>query len=404
MVNVGIDPAKNRAVARLVDHTGKSQGRTIRFSSDRPGIERLVQRVEATDAAGEYHFFVEASGRYWYPIAGLLKQADQAVSLIAPSYTKAQRKASSRHAKSDVKDAEAIARAPFNMGDKALHPADVPDGLRLQLQLLTRERHSLEQDATVIKQRVLDRLQLTSPGLTEITGTDLVPGLREFIVKYPLVDRLGRLGEKRLTAFLHARLNKRFDPAMVRKLLDLAKTAFCPPGLDAKEIGAQFKRDFERLGILEGQIKHLDRKIGPLEKQCDPEQLARSIPGFGKVIAPILLADAGIDVSRFPTSKKFCGWTGLVAKASGTNGKQAEGLPMTKAGRKIVKWALYMAAKVAVQHDPDCKEMYERLIQNGKHYNVAINAVAHKLARIYYTVMTEQRPYLSRDKNGIDST
>jgi len=404
MLNVGIDPAKNSAVARLVDHTATSLDATIKFSSDRPGIDKLIRRVEKLDASGQCHFFVEASGRYWYSIAGLLQEAGQQVSLIAPSYTKAQRKASSPHAKSDAKDADALARAPFNMGDKARHPADVPDGDRLQLQLLTRERRGLEEDATRIKQAVVDLLHLTSPGLTDIIGKELQPAIREFIVKYPMVDRLPKLGEKRLAAFLEKRLGKRFDPAMVGKLLHLAKTAFCPPGLDPKDIGDQFKRDFDRLELLETQIKHLDREIGALEKKCDPEGLARSIPGFGKVVAPILLADAGTDLSRFPDSKRFCGWTGLVAKASGTNGKQVDGMSITKAGRAQVKWALYMAARVAVQHDPDCKEMYERLLDDGKHYNLAINAVAHKLARIYYAVMTEERPYQPRTEKALDDS
>ena len=69
---------------------------------------------------------------------------------------------------------------------------------------------------------------------------------------------------------------------------------------------------------------------------------------------------------------------------------------MTKAGRSIVKWALHMAANVAIHHDPEMGALYDRLKAKGRHHNAAMTAVAHKLARCYWAVMHEQRPYVKR--------
>jgi transposase len=112
-----------------------------------------------------------------------------------------------------------------------------------------------------------------------------------------------------------------------------------------------------------------------------------------------MVAEAGLDVSRFSSPEHFASWTGLVARASGSAGKQKSGLPMTKAGRSIVKWALHMAANIARQRDPQLREFYRRLRDNGKAHNLAITAVAHKLARRYWSIMTDQRPYETRPPN-----
>ena len=143
----------------------------------------------------------------------------------------------------------------------------------------------------------------------------------------------------------------------------------------------------------------LEQRIAPLYKQCDPQRLARSLPGFGPVIAPIMVAETGTDLSRFPAPDRFASWTGLVGKASGSAGKQIEGLPITKAGRDIVKWALHMAANIARQHDPQLRDFYDRLPAKARSHNVAVTAVAHQLARRCWSVMTQQHPSEIRPPN-----
>ena len=396
MLHVGIDPAQSSCVAKIVDQHGKALGKAMHFAPNRSGVEGLVRRVQKRAPGAQCHYFVEASGFMWYAPAALLREQNQAVSLINPSYTKAQRKASSRYAKSDARDAEALARAPFNMGEKAYHPADIPEGPRLNLRMLCRHRHKLQQDATAIKMRLLAWLGLTSPGLTAVLGNDLSPIAREFIQRYPVIARILQLGPQRLTKFLERRTDGEFDPATVDALFELAHETYRPKDLDDRLLAQQIKMELDRLALLEKQITQLDKQVAQLMPECDPEGLARTLPGFGAVVAPIMVAEAGTDVSRFATVDRFASWTGLVARASASAGKQQEGLPMTKAGRSIVKWALHMAANAAIAHDPELRAFYDRLRAKDKHHNAALTAVAHKLARRYWAVMREQRPYEKR--------
>ena len=399
VLQVGIDPAKRTCVAQAVDQSGAACGRAMHFTADREGVKGLLRRVEKLAPEAAPHFFIEASGNLWYAPAGLLREHGCPVSLINPRYTAMQRKSSSYYAKSDARDAEAIARAPFNMGEKATHPADIPEGPRLNLRCLCRHRYTLQRDATAIKLRVIAWLDLTTPGLSQILGTDLSLACREFVAKYPVVARAVKLGKQRLHDFLQRRSEDEIDEGMVDELFELARNAYSPRDFDDQMMARQIQMELRRLEFIEQQIAELDEQIDKLMPQCDAEGLARSITGFGPVIAPIMVAEAGTDVSRFAKADRFASWAGVVARASGTAGKQKEGLPMTKAGRSIVKWALYTAAKVAAVHDPELSAFYQRLRQKNKHYNTAINAVANKLARRYWAVMREQRPYEKRHDN-----
>lgn len=396
-LHIGIDPAGKYSVAKLVTQDGVALPGVVRFRPDRSGVAGLLQAVREKAPGAECHFFVEASGTYWYAPCAQLRDCGQVVHLINTSYVKAQRRASSRYAKSDAKDAEALARAPLNMGEKAYHPADIPEGPRLNLRLLCRQRHTLQEDATAIKLRVLAWLGLSTPGLTEVLGSDLSAMDRDFIRRYPVVARILKLGPAPLQQFLERRSDGDLDPDLVQELFALAREAYQPQEFDDQLFAMQIGFELDRLELLEQQIAKLDIEMDKLYHVCDPEGLARSLPGFGKVIAPILVAEAGADLSRFPTVDQFASWTGLVARASGSAGKQQEGLPMTKAGRSIVKWALHMAATMAIRTDPELRAFYDKLKGKGKHHNAAITAVAHKLARRYWAVMTEQRPYVKRE-------
>jgi hypothetical protein len=52
-----------------------------------------------------------------------------------------------------------------------------------------------------------------------------------------------------------------------------------------------------------------------------------------------------------------------------------------------------MAAIASVQHNPDIKRQYERLLKNGKVKMSAICAAMRKLVHICFGVLKHQQPY-----------
>lgn len=396
-VNVGMDPSKRECVAAVVDSSGVELGKAIRCLPTCSGMARLLSQVWDRAPGAELHFYIEASGWHWYAPAAMLRELGHSVCLINPSYTKAQRKMSSRHAKSDAADARALARAPFNMGQKANHPADIPDGDRLNLQLLVRQRFVRVQAATGIKLRVIAWLGLTTPGLTDVVGTDLSKADRALVSQYPVIAALSSQGKQSVQEFLHTCSDdEAFVLELEEKLVSLGNEAYSPQGLDNSLVARQIEMELEHLALIEKHVAELDKSIDALMARCDPEGLARTLPGVGPVVAAILVAEAGTDVSRFPDAARFASWTGLVGRSHGSSGKHVEGLPITKAGRADVKWALYMAAKTAAQRDPQLKDLYDRLRAKDKSHHAALVAVGHKLARWYWAIMTERRPFEPR--------
>jgi hypothetical protein len=101
----------------------------------------------------------------------------------------------------------------------------------------------------------------------------------------------------------------------------------------------------------------------------------------------------------------FRGWTGIVPHASQSAGSEAKGLPMTKAGPKRVKLALYQAAETARQWDPQLAKIYhDQMVNKGKPHYKAIGTVMSHLASRIHAVLTEQRDYVLRDVDGREVT
>ncbi len=119
--------------------------------------------------------------------------------------------------------------------------------------------------------------------------------------------------------------------------------------------------------------------------------LLKSIPGVGPVIAQRMIAL--IHSRKFISAKQCSAFIGLnpVMRESGTSVRGRAHL--SKMGDAKIRAKLYMAAVVAIQHNPDIKQQYERLLQNGKSKMAALGAAMRKLVQICFGVLKHQTPY-----------
>jgi hypothetical protein len=85
---------------------------------------------------------------------------------------------------------------------------------------------------------------------------------------------------------------------------------------------------------------------------------------------------------------KVVGYAGLGGSVHDSGQLHYTG-PITKQGRKELRWALVEAAWVAVEHHPFWKQEFHKLNQRMK-TNKAIVAVAHRLLVAIWHVMTER--------------
>jgi transposase len=104
---VGINVGKRHRQAVIVDEQGEGCGDAISFSNTRPGVESLVERLEALDEP--VSIALESSGRHWLCLYDQLTSRGYDVAVINPLQINAYRRTGIRKAKMDPIDAFWIA-------------------------------------------------------------------------------------------------------------------------------------------------------------------------------------------------------------------------------------------------------------------------------------------------------
>jgi transposase len=114
--------------------------------------------------------------------------------------------------------------------------------------------------------------------------------------------------------------------------------------------------------------------------QVDPGQLARSLPGFAEISAPVLVAAMGRP-GRFRDGTRFKSYAGLAPRASETGETDRKGQPMSKAGPSQLRSAFVRAADTARRQDPQPARIYYlQMTERGATHLKACCVVAGHLA------------------------
>lgn len=158
--------------------------------------------------------------------------------------------------------------------------------------------------------------------------------------------------------------------------------------------GCTTKKSVERIiKVLEKELQDINDQ---LEKsiQSDPQTaqktgLLKTIKGVGSVVSTHLVAQLP-ELGEL-TAKQITALVGIAPfnRDSGT----LRGKRTIWGGRAPVRCALFMAALVAIRHNPQIKTFYERLCAKGKAKKVAIVACMHKLLIIMNAMIKHNQPW-----------
>ena len=111
------------------------------------------------------------------------------------------------------------------------------------------------------------------------------------------------------------------------------------------------------------------------------------LSGFGVVITMTVLSAIG-EISRFESAKKLVGYSGLGAGVH-DSGTEHHAKPITKEGRKELRWALVEAAWRAIRISLYWKEQYEKYLKRMRKPNQAIVVIARKLLVAVWHVLSK---------------
>jgi transposase len=139
--------------------------------------------------------------------------------------------------------------------------------------------------------------------------------------------------------------------------------------------------------------QRIEEEVATCPDSLVPEavELLKSIPGIGQRTAQTLVAEIGVDMSRFPSAKHVASWAGLCPGNHESAGKRLSGQP-TK-GNTSIRTILTEAAW-AVTHTKGTflQAKYYRLVKRMPKQK-ALGAVAHRLLVISYHLLKRRVPY-----------
>lgn len=133
----------------------------------------------------------------------------------------------------------------------------------------------------------------------------------------------------------------------------------------------------ELMNILKRQVQDIDASIAAhlAKYQVSLTKLFQSVKGVGPATTAALISELP-ELGQLK-AKQISSLVG-VAPMNRDSG-QSRGKRMICGGRATVRSALYMAAIVAMRHNPLIRACYERLVAAGKPKEVAIVACMRKL-------------------------
>jgi len=198
--------------------------------------------------------------------------------------------------------------------------------------------------------------------------TAQVNGLRGLLAEYGEVLPQGRAGIRRDVPGALERVAERL-PAMVIETL---------------------REQYARVGELDEQVQRIERRLQQWHRQDEASRRLAEIPGVGVLGATAALATIG-DAQVFRSGREFAAWLGLVPRQSGTGGR-VRLLGISKRGDPYLRTVLIHGARAVMTHSKAPPE-WARQVAERRPKNVAIVALANKMARTIWALLAHQREY-----------
>jgi transposase len=158
----------------------------------------------------------------------------------------------------------------------------------------------------------------------------------------------------------------------------------------------EFANVCREIRALEERIRDAERQIEALAVHMPDVQRLRTIPGIGLLIATALLSFVG-DTHRFPSGRHLASFLGLTPRefSSGTTRRLGR---ISKRGDTYIRMLLVHGARATLWHakkvaQPDRLRAWALRLESRVGHNKAAIALANKMARIAWAVLTSERSF-----------
>jgi transposase len=312
---------------------------------------------------------MEATGVYWKTVFYALEDRFECWLLNAQHLHNVPGR------KTDVKDSEWICQL---VAHGLVRPSFVPPPEIRRLRDLTRLRKAQSNERTRAIQRLEKVLQDAGIKLTSVAS---------------------QAYSKSARAMLEALLSGVTKP---EELAELAKARMRSKIPQLREALAN-RFEVSHHGIMVAQllahIDTLDAAVGMLDEKVESMlaphativELLCTIPGVAARTAQVLIAECGLDMSRFPTVGHFASWAGICPGHHESAGRRKSG--RTRPGPKWLTEALTESAKAAARTKGTYLAAHHAQLRGRRGEPKAIGATRHDILVAYYHIVRDQVPF-----------
>jgi transposase len=181
-------------------------------------------------------------------------------------------------------------------------------------------------------------------------------------------------------------------PAIQRRLPEILEDA--DNGLSAR-FRAELSGLAEELRHLNERVAHYDEQIEQIAQGDAQARALMTIPGVGAKGATALLAAVGDDPRLLQNGRGLAAWLGLVPRQHSTGGRERL-LGISKRGDVYLRNLLIHGARAVlrcIERKEDPTSRWATALKARRHTNVAVVAMANKIARMAYAVIVTGKPY-----------
>lgn len=395
MLIVGCDIGCETHYIRVIDVRGRELSRgAFEFSNTLEGFENAkawVLELAVKNEKKQVVLGLEPTGHYWFALAAWMVSNGISVVQVNPYAVKQSKEIEDNsQLKDDRKDPKLIANL---VKDGNYGMPYLPEKVYSDMRRLSMFRDQLTEDRIRNINRLHRELKIYFPeykdAFGKIDGAFTLEVLKVSVIPSDIVA-LGAEGIKNIwhDAKLRGRGYSRADEIVSYAEKSVGLTDGTEAGREAvKWYAEQILKLDEQLAAIESALHKKCREIPYAENILE-------INGVGENILAGILAEMG-DISRFDDVKEIqkLSGMGLVACSSGKHKGQTK---ISHRGRKRLRYWLFQAAKSAVSHADEFKQLHEYYTtraNNPLKKMQSLIVIACKILRVIYTILKTGTTY-----------
>ena len=395
MLILGCDVGSETHYLRAIDTRGRELSKSaFPFSNDSEGFQSAKEwavTIAAENNKNQIVLGLEPTGHYWFCLATWMISNGISVVQVNPYAVKQTKEVEDNsQLKDDTKDPKLIANL---VKDGNFGMPYLPEKLYAELRRLSMFRDQLNEDRIRSINRMHREMKIYFPEYKDALGKVDGTFSLELLKQAPFPDDLIALGEDGIRKIWHEAKLRGRGYSRAGEILQYAKASVgikdgAIAGKTAVKWFVQKVLELDdELAVIENQI---NQKCQEIPHACN----ILEISGIGENTLSGILAEMG-DISRFDDVKEIQKLSGLGLVAC-SSGKHKGETKISHRGRKRLRYWLFQAAKSAVAHAEEFKELhmyYTTRTNNPLKKMQSLIVIACKLLRIIYTILKKGTAY-----------